>query len=68
VLQAAAPARLIDGGSPTDATVAQVLVSKYGLPSSVVSPGADLRAAGHQSRPINAGRLGGFAGILQVDG
>jgi transposase len=29
VLQAAAPARLIDGGLPTDATVAQVLVSKY---------------------------------------
>ena len=27
-------------------------------PSSVVSPGADLRAAGHQSRPFNAGRLG----------
>jgi transposase len=29
VLQAAAPARLIDGGLPTEATVAQVLVSKY---------------------------------------
>src|ERR1700730_7307545 len=29
VLQAAAPARLIDGGLPTDATVAQVLVAKY---------------------------------------
>jgi transposase len=29
VLQAAAPARLIEGGLPTDATVAQVLVSKY---------------------------------------
>ena len=29
VLQAAAPARLIDGGLPADATVAQVLVSKY---------------------------------------
>src|SRR3984893_665709 len=27
-------------------------------PSSVVSPGANLRAAGHQSRPLNAGRLG----------
>jgi transposase len=29
VVQAPAPARLIEGGIPTDATVAQVLVSKY---------------------------------------
>jgi transposase len=29
VLQAEAPARLIEGGLPTEATVAQVLVSKY---------------------------------------
>jgi transposase len=29
VVQAPAPARLIEGGVPTDATVAQVLVSKY---------------------------------------
>jgi transposase len=29
VLQAAAPARLIEGGLPTEATVAQVLVAKY---------------------------------------
>ncbi|WP_298281073.1 IS66 family transposase [uncultured Bradyrhizobium sp.] len=29
VLQAVAPARLIEGGLPTEATVAQVLVSKY---------------------------------------
>ena len=29
VMQAAAPARLIEGGLPTEATVAQVLVSKY---------------------------------------
>lgn len=29
VMQAPAPARLIEGGLPTDATVAQVLVSKY---------------------------------------
>jgi transposase len=29
VLQAPAPARLIEGGLPTEATVAQVLVSKY---------------------------------------
>ena len=28
-MQAPAPARLIEGGVPTDATVAQVLVSKY---------------------------------------
>src|SRR6185503_9303115 len=29
VLQAEAPARLIEGGLPTEATIAQVLVSKY---------------------------------------
>src|SRR4029079_17470263 len=29
VVQAPAPARLIEGGLPTEATVAQVLVSKY---------------------------------------
>ena len=29
VVQAPAPARLIEGGIPTEATVAQVLVSKY---------------------------------------
>jgi transposase len=29
VKQAEAPARLIEGGLPTEATVAQVLVSKY---------------------------------------
>ncbi len=29
VMQAPAPARLIEGGLPTEATVAQVLVSKY---------------------------------------
>jgi hypothetical protein len=28
-VQAAAPARLIEGGMPTEATIAQVLVSKY---------------------------------------
>jgi transposase len=29
VVQASAPARLIEGGLPTEATVAQVLVAKY---------------------------------------
>jgi transposase len=29
MVQAAAPARLIEGGLPTEATVAQILVSKY---------------------------------------
>ena len=31
VMQAPAPARLIEGGVPTEATVAQVLVSKYAI-------------------------------------
>src|SRR4051812_17216521 len=32
VVQAPAPARLIEGGLPTEATVAQVLVAKYADP------------------------------------
>jgi hypothetical protein len=56
VLQAPAPARLIEGGLPTEATVAQVLVCKYAdhLP---LSSGSDLRPSGRQSRSFHAGGL-----------
>ena len=47
VVQAPAPARLIEGGMPTEATVAQVLVSKYRRSSAALPPGADLRPPGH---------------------
>jgi transposase len=45
VVQSPAPARLIEGGLPTEATVANVLVCKY-RSFAALSPGADLRALG----------------------
>jgi transposase len=57
VVQAPAPARLIEGGLPTEATVAQVLVSKCRSPAALPS-GTDLHPAGHQSRSIDTRRLG----------
>src|SRR3954463_11030277 len=57
VVQAPAPARLIEGGLPTEATVAQVLVSKYAGPSAALSPVPDLRPPGHRTGSLHAGRL-----------
>jgi transposase len=47
VVQAAAPVRLIEGGVPTEATVAQVLVSKYADHLPLYHP--DLCPAGHSA-------------------
>ena len=58
VLQAAAPARLIEGGLPTEATVAQVLVAKYADPPAALPASSDLRPPGHHARPLDIGRLG----------
>ena len=58
VVQAPAPAWLIQAGLPTEATIAHVLVSKYAEPSSALAAGPDHEPPGHRSRPINAGRLG----------
>ena len=58
VTQAPAPARLIEGGLPTEATVAHVLVSKYADQFAALSSGANLRPAGDQPRPFDARRLG----------
>ena len=58
VVQAPAPARLIEGGMPTEATVAQVLVVQICRSPAALSPGADLRPAGHQARSLDARRLG----------
>jgi len=57
VVQALPPSRLIEGGMPTEATIARVLLSKYAAPA-VVSPSPDLRATRHRSGSIHAGGLG----------
>ena len=46
VVQRPAPPRLIEGGIPTEATVAHVLVSPLRRPPSALSPGADLARQG----------------------
>jgi transposase len=48
VVQAAAPARLIAGGLPTERLVAQVLVAKYADHCPAVSPIANSGAPGHR--------------------
>ena len=53
VVQAPAPARLIEGGLPTEADGRQVC-----RPPAALSPGADLCPAGHRPRPLHARRLG----------
>src|SRR3954454_23675118 len=58
VLQAPAPARLVEGGMPTEATVAHVLVSRYADHLYVPGRGAEHAKA----------LLGGYKGILQCDG
>ena len=58
VVQAPAPARLIEGGLPTEATVAQVLRLQIRRSSSAVSPGSDLCPARRRSRSLDIGRLG----------
>ncbi|WP_430641800.1 IS66 family transposase [Bradyrhizobium macuxiense] len=57
ILQAEAPARLIEGGLPTEATAAQALVSN--MPIICRSIGRpDLCPLGHPSRPGDTGGLG----------
>ena len=66
VIQAAAPAHLIEGGLPTEGALAQVLVSKYGDQSSAVPSIADLRPLGRGPAPLHARRLGG-QGVVSSD-
>lgn len=64
VVQAPAPARLVEGGIPTEATVAYVLVSKYAdhlplyrkRPRGAVSPSRG-STAGERRGPCSASRL-----------
>ena len=58
VLQAPVPARLIEGGMPTEATIAPGPGVEICRSSAAVSAGADLRPARYRAGPIDAGRLG----------
>jgi transposase len=55
VAQAPAPARLIEGGLPTEATVAQVLVSKYAEITCLSIARHRSMPAGPQTRPLYPG-------------
>lgn len=57
VRQAEAPARLIEGGLPTEA-IAQVLVSKYARSSAAILAGPDLRPPRHPSPTGRCSRTG----------
>ena len=58
VVQAPAPARLIEGALPTEGAIAPCAHLQIPGPLSVVSPIDDLRAFGARSGPLDAGRLG----------
>jgi transposase len=55
VLQALAPARLIEGGMPIEATIAQVLVSKYADHLSQYRQAQIYARQGHRSGSIHTG-------------
>ena len=59
VVQAPASARLIEGGIPTEATVAQVLVAKYADHLPLYRQAQIYARQGVTSRPLDAGGLGG---------
>ena len=58
VVQAPAPARLIEGGLPTEQLVAHVLVAKYADHTPLYRQSPDSGAPGHRDRPLGAGLLG----------
>lgn len=58
VVQAPAPARLIEGGLPTEADGRPGAGLQICRSSAALSPGADLCPAGHRPRPLHARRLG----------
>ena len=63
VVQAPAPARLIEGGLPTDAAVAQVLVSKYADHLPLYRQAQILARQGLTLDPLDARRLGRTGGL-----
>ena len=58
VVQSPAPARLIEGGMPTEATVAHVLVSKYADHLPLYRQAQIYERQGIRPRPLDARRLG----------
>jgi transposase len=58
VIQAAAPARLIEGGLPTEAMVADVVVSQARRSSSIVSAIADPLPPWREDRALDLGSVG----------
>jgi transposase len=63
VVQAPAPAHLIEGALPTERLIAHVLVSKIRRPPSPLPPVADLRPRRDRARALDAGRLGRQGGL-----
>src|ERR1700739_4524161 len=61
VVQAPAPARLIEGGLPTEGTVAQVLVSKYADHLPLYRQAPDYARASGEAGSPHVGRWGGRA-------
>ena len=68
VVQAAAPAHLVEGGLPTEATLAQVLISKYGDHLPLYRQAQILRPFGGGLGPFDAGRLGGQGVVSPAPG
>ena len=58
VVQAPAPARLIEGGIADRGDGRAGAGLQIRRPSAALSPGPDLRPPGHRSRSLDAGRLG----------
>lgn len=58
VVQMPAPVRLIEGGLPTEATVARVLVSKYADHLPLYRQTQIYARQGDHARPLHTGRLG----------
>ena len=65
VAQAPAPARLIEGGLPTDATVAQVIVSKFADHLPLSDTDRELKRGERQSASIVSG-LDGIKCVMDV--
>ena len=63
VVQASAPASLVEGGLPTEALLAQVADREVRRSLPAVSPVADLRALGDRGSPRDIGDVGG-AGVV----
>ncbi len=66
IVVAPAPDRPVDGGMPTEALVAHVVVTKFADFPSTLPTGADAGTAGYQIGPLNSGELG-WSCVLVAD-